>query len=313
MTSTESPPAEAVAEPSSFSRRLVLGLSYGVLRALAKLPLQWQLALGRQLGRLMRSRLGLRLRVARTNLAMCFPQLSELEREALLSRHVEALGMGLFDTVASWFSDDARLIGQYRLEGAEHLDAALARGKGVLLLGAHFTTQELGVRMLSFHYHIHGVYRRHPNPAQEEVVLNARLGRFADMIPSDDMRKALKYLRQGKVVWYPPDQDFGEYGMEHSAFVPFFGIDAATVTVPGRLARSTGAALVPFFFRREPDGKYLLRIMPPLDEVADDPVAVAREFNVLLEREIVEVPEQYLWVHQRFKTRPNPSELAPYS
>ncbi len=287
-------------------------MGYGFLRLCARLPLSWQLAIGRGLGKVMWPLIGNRLLYARTNLKLCFPELSDEEREALLRRHVQALGMGLFDTAASWFSSDAQLRPHYRLEGAEYLDEALARGRGVLLLGAHFTTQELGVRMLGFHYDLHGVYRRHPDPAQEAMVLAARQRRFADMIPSDDMRKALRYLKQGKIVWYPPDQDFGEYGMEHSEFVPFFGIDAATVTVPGRLAKKTGAALVPFFFRREADGSYLLQILPALDEVADDPVAVARTFNAMLEEEIKITPEQYLWVHQRFKTRPDPAEPSPY-
>jgi KDO2-lipid IV(A) lauroyltransferase len=294
-------------------RHVMLRLSYGLLKLSAKLPLAKQLALGRGIAAVLWPFLGQRLHVARTNIALCFPELDDSEREALLRRHVQALGMGIFDSVASWFSEDAILRDQYRLEGAEHLDAALARGKGVLLLGAHFTTQELGVRMLSFHYSVHCVYRRHPDPVQEATVREARLRRFADLIPSDDMRKALKYLRKGKIVWYPPDQDYGEYGMDHSVFLPYFGVEAATVTVPGRLAQSTGAALVPFFFRREADGRYLLRILPPMDKVADDPVAVAREFNQLLESDVKEIPEQYLWVHQRFKTRPNPDEPSPYA
>lgn len=303
---------KVVTKPPWRPRHLILRFSYGLFKLCGKLPLRRQLAMGRGLAVILWPLLGQRMHVARTNIALCFPELDEAEQEALLRRHVQALGMGIFDAVASWFSADALLKDQYRIEGTEYLDEALARGKGVLLLGAHFTTQELGVRMLSFHYKVHGVYRRHSDPVQEATVLEARLARFADMIPSDDMRKALKYLRQGKIVWYPPDQDFGEYGMEHSAFLPFFGIDAATVTVPGRLARSTGAALVPFFFRREEDGRYLLRIRPPLDEVAGDPVAVAGVFNDLLEREVKEVPEQYLWVHQRFKTRPNPADPSPY-
>ncbi|WP_269620182.1 lysophospholipid acyltransferase family protein [Zhongshania sp. BJYM1] len=312
MTKTEAYKENAEVPSASRARRLILRFSYGVFKLCAKLPLHRQLALGRGLAVILWPLLGQRMHVARTNLALCFPGLDDAERDALLRRHVQALGMGIFDSVASWFSADAILKDEFRIEGADYLDEALARGKGVLLLGAHFTTQELGVRMISFKYQVHGVYRRHPDPVQEATVLKARLARFADMIPSDDMRKALKYLRQGKIVWYPPDQDFGEYGMEHSVFLPFFGIDAATVTVPGRLARSTGAALVPFFFRREEEGRYLLRVLPPLDEAAGDPVEVARVFNELLEKEVKEVPEQYLWVHQRFKTRPNPDESSPY-
>lgn len=312
MPTIEKPSAKGANKLSFRPRHIILRFSYGLLKLCAKLPLRIQLSLGRGIAFIMWPLLGQRMHVARTNLKLCFPELDEAKREALLRRHVDALGMGVFDAVASWFSADALLSKQYSIEGAEHLDAALAAGKGVLLLGAHFTTQEMGVRMLSFHHQVHCVYRRHSDPVQEVMVLQARLRHFADMIPSDDMRKALKYLRQGKIVWYTPDQDFGEYGMEHSVFLPFFGVDAATVTVPGRLAQSTGAALVPFFFRREVDGRYLLRILPPLDEFADDPTAVARVFNELLEQEVKEAPEQYLWVHQRFKTRPDPEEASPY-
>lgn len=313
MSKAELPDNHSTPPPPKRLRKFMLHLIYRLIKLLAKLPLPKQLAIGRGLALILWPLLGQRLHVARTNLALCFPDMEETEREALLRRHVDALGMGFFDSAASWFSEDALLSDKYRIEGAEHLDAAIARGKGVLLLGAHFTTQELSVRMLSFHYKVHGVYRRYPDPVQEDMVLKARLRHFADMIPSDDMRKTLKYLRQGKIVWYTPDQDFGEYGMDHSVFLPFFGIQAATVTVPGRLAQSSGAALVPFFFRREANGQYLLRILAPLDDLADEPVEVAREFNELLEREVKEAPEQYLWVHQRFKTRPDPSEPSPYS
>lgn len=312
MPTIEKPTAKTATKLSFRPRHIILRVSYGLFKLCAKLPLRIQLSLGRGIAFIMWPLLGQRMHVARTNLKLCFPELDDAKREALLRRHVDALGMGVFDAVASWFSADALLSEQYRIEGVEHLDAALARGKGVLLLGAHFTTQEMGVRMLSLHHQVHCVYRRHSDPVQEATVLQARLRHFADMIPSDDMRKALKYLRQGKIVWYTPDQDFGEYGMEHSVFLPFFGVDAATVTVPGRLAQSTGAALVPFFFRREADGHYLLRILPPLDEAAGEPVEVARVFNELLEQEIKEAPEQYLWVHQRFKTRPDPAEASPY-
>jgi KDO2-lipid IV(A) lauroyltransferase len=312
MPTIEKPTAKTATKLSFRPRHIILRFSYGLFKLCAKLPLRTQLSLGRGIAFIMWPFLGQRMHVARTNLKLCFPELDEAKREALLRCHVDALGMGVFDAVASWFSADALLSEQYRIEGAEHLDAALAAGKGVLLLGAHFTTQEMGVRMLSFHHQVHCVYRRHSDPVQEAMVLQARLRHFADMIPSDDMRKALKYLRQGKIVWYTPDQDFGEYGMEHSVFLPFFGVDAATVTVPGRLAQSTGAALVPFFFRREVDGRYLLRILPPLDEFADDPIEVARVFNELLEQEVKKAPEQYLWVHQRFKTRPDPAEASPY-
>ncbi len=296
----------------SRSRKAFLRVGESVLRLAARLPLSWQLGIGRNLGTLLWATVKSRLKIARINLQLCFPELSDVEREGLLKRHIQALGMGLFDTAAAWFSSDRQLRDRFVLEGREHLDEALARGKGVLLLGAHFTTQELGVRMLSFHYDLNGVYRRHHDPAQEASVRAARLTRFADLIPSDDMRKALKYLKQGKIVWYPPDQDFGEYGMAHSSFVPFFGIEAATVTVPGRLAKKTGAALVPFFFVREAGCRYRLRILPAMDAVADDPVEVAKSFNTLLEQEIRKAPEQYLWVHQRFKTRPDPKQPSPY-
>jgi KDO2-lipid IV(A) lauroyltransferase len=313
MPNIEKPTVKSASKLPFRPRHIILRVSYGLFKLCAKLPLRTQLSLGRGIAFIMWPLLGQRRHVARTNLKLCFPELNDSEREALLRRHVDALGMGVFDAVASWFSADALLSKQYRIEGAEYLEAALARGKGVLLLGAHFTTQEMGVRMLSFHHQIHCVYRRHSDPSQEAMVLQARLRHFADMIPSDDMRKALKYLRQGKIVWYTPDQDFGEYGMGHSVFLPFFGVEAATVTVPGRLAQSTGAALLPFFFRREADGRYLLRILPPLDEFADEPVDVARVFNELLEQEVKESPEQYLWVHQRFKTRPDPAEASPYA
>lgn len=270
---------------------------------LAQLPYRLQMAVGRALGRGM-ARLGRRRRhIAATNLALCFPEQDAAWRQALLEAHFRSLGMGMVETAMSWWMPEDRLRGLVQIEGLEHLEQALARGKGVILLSGHFTSLEIGGRLLAMHHPFHVLYRRHKNPLFEAVMRRARERNYDRAIPREDMRGMLRSLKDNMPVWYAADQD---YGREKSVFAPFFGIPAATITAMSRLARSSGAAVVPFFQRRmEDDSGYRLRLYPALEDFpGTSPEADALRINRIIEEQIRDMPEQYLWVHRRFKTRP---------
>lgn len=274
------------------------------MRALARLPVGAQLRLGRALGLALAPFARERRRIARINLRLCFPELDPAARRRLLRAHFASLGAGAFEIALSWWAPARRLRGRAEIEGLEHLQAALARGRGVILLSAHFTSLEIGGRLLALHAPFHVLYREHKNPAFESVMRRARARHFEKAIPREDMRGLLRSLKENRAVWYAPDQN---YGGEHSVYVPFFGVPAATITTTSRIARISGAAVVPFFPRRLERGRgYRLTIYPALEDFpGEDPAADAARINRIIEAEILNAPEQYLWVHRRFKTHPD--------
>jgi KDO2-lipid IV(A) lauroyltransferase len=277
------------------------GLALG--RVAANLPFPVQIVLGRMLGRLAYWAMPGRRRVARTNIHLCFPELSADARRRLLREHFQSLGIGVIETAMSWWAPAERLRGLARIEGLAHLHAALDHGRGVILLSAHFTTLEIGGRLLSLHAPFHVLYRPHKNAAFEAVMQTARARHFEKAISRDDMRAMLKSLKANMPVWYAPDQN---YGREHSIFVSFFGIPASTITATARLARISGAKVVPFFQERLPGAAgYRLRLHPALEDFpTGDEAADTQRINDLIEAEIRKIPAQYLWAHRRFKTRP---------
>ncbi len=286
-------------------------LGLGVLRVLALLPFSWQVRIGTAMGRLALRFSPQRRHIAQVNLALCFPELDTAQRQALLVKHFESLGIGLLETALSWWGAPDRLRPLTRIEGLEYLHAALARGKGVILLSAHFTTLEIGGRLLAQHAPFHVMYREHKNALFEAVMKHAREHHYEKAIERGDIRGMLRSLKRNQPVWYAPDQN---YGREHSVFVPFFGIAAATITATSRLARMSGAAVVPFFQERLAGGVgYLLHLQPALADFPGADIELdTRRINVVIEAAIRRVPEQYLWTHRRFKTRPG-NLPDPYS
>ncbi len=277
---------------------------------IAQLPYRAQLELGNILGRILYHASPARRHIATVNLDLCFPELSATERAILLRRHFSSLGMSAVETAMSWWTPDKKLRRLARIEGLEYLEQAKKTGKGVILLSAHFTTLEIGARMLIMRTLFHGMYREHKNPLFEAVMRRAR-ERYCDQaIPRGDVRAFLDSLKMGLPVWYAPDQN---YGREHSIFVPFFGVPAATITSTARLARISGAPVVPFFQHRLPGAQgYALTLLPALDNFpSGDVEADTLRINQLIEQQIRRAPEQYLWAHRRFKTRP-PGEPNVY-
>ena len=277
------------------------GLALGAW--LTRLPVPVLMRIGRVLGGLAFHLMPGRRRIARTNLGLCFPELDTDARRRLLRTHFESLGLGVIETALCWWAPAAKLRGLAQVEGLEHLQHALQAGRGVILLSAHFTTLEIGGRLLALHAPFHVLYRRHKNAAFEDVMQRARAQHFEKAIPRDDMRGMLKSLKANMPVWYAPDQN---YGAEHSIFVSFFDIPASTITATARLARISGARVVPFFQERLDDDSYRLRLYPALDNFpTDDEAADTQRINDLIEAEVRKMPAQYLWAHRRFKTRPD--------
>ena len=285
-------------------------LAAGLLWGVTRLPYPWQLAIGRGLGRLIQRLARRRRYIALTNLRLCFSALTDDEHQRLLNAHFSSLGIALVETALGWWGSDRRLGKLATLTGLEHLQAALRQGRGAILLSAHFTTLEIGGRLLALRAPFHVLYRSHKNPVIETLQLRARRRRFEKAIPRDDLRGLLASLKRNRPVWYAPDQDFGS---DNSVFVPFFGIPAATLTATSRLARVSGAPVVPFFPRRLSGARgYELTLLPALEGFPGDDVEQdTRRITSLIEERIRQQPEQYLWVHRRFKTRP-PGEPPVY-
>ena len=280
-----------------------LWLGLGLLWLVALLPYRVLMLLGRGLGALMYRLARSRREIAARNLELCFPELSAAERERLLRENFASTGMTFFEMAISWWWPAARLRRLGKVEGLEHLLQAQADGQGVILMALHFTTLEMGGGLLALQHDMYGMYRAHKNPLFDFVQRNGREQRLLGVIERDDVRGMLKLLRAGGVVWYAPDQD---YGAQRSVFVPLFGVPAATVTATSKFARMGRAQVIPFTQQRLPDGQgYRLVIHPPLaDFPTDSEEADCLRVNQWIEQAISACPEQYLWAHRRFKTRP---------
>lgn len=289
-------------------RSIALGnwLAAGV----ARLPQAWLLQSGRVLTWLLWPVLGRRRRYARRNLELCFPDLDTDARHRLLQATLLATVTGLLESLRAWFAPASALRGLFVIEGLEHLHAARVGGRGVLLVTGHSPQLELGGRVLSeaSGETIAIVVRRHGRICLERFIDAARLRVFAATIGKKDMRSLLRTLSGGGIVAYAGDQDFSY----QNAFVPFFGILAATLTAIPELARRGNATVLAYWFQREDDGRYRLWIEPPWpDWPSGDPSADAARYMHALETAVRRHPEQYLWIHRRFKTRP-PGETGLY-
>ena len=280
-----------------------LWMGLGLMWLTAHLPYRLQMGLGSLLGWFMYRFLPERRVYASINLKLCFPEFSDTQRQQLLKEHFTSLGKGMIETAIAWWTPANRLQKLHRVEGLEHFDAALEKGKGVILLGAHFTTLEIGVHLLALHRPFRAMYREHNNPLFDAIMRKRRESYLEHTHERRDVRGTMRSLKQNKVLWYAPDQD---YGRKHSVFAPFFGVPAALITATSRMSKLSGAEVVPFFQTRREDGSgYDLKLLPALENFpSDDDVADATAINHVIEEEIRLQPAQYLWVHRRFKTQP---------
>lgn len=285
-------------------------LAVGLLRLIAALPFRAKLVAGSAFGRISYYLISRRRHIVQTNVANCFPDLSAEEQEQLAKDIFRQNGIGFFEIAWAWWASPASLEGRFEVEGLEVLQAAQADGKGVLLIGAHFTHLDLVGLMINRVADMDVIYRRNNNPVFEYVITKGRLRVFKNVLERSDMRLIVRKLREGRVVWYSPDQD---HGIKHSVFAPFFGIPAATVTAGSRLMKLGQANAVFLFHYRDPETqKYRIIFHPaPAGFPSGDDVQDATLMNQVLETGIRMHPDQYMWVHRRFKTRPE-SEASFY-
>ena len=283
-------------------------LAFAAMWLAAQLPWVLQRALGTLIGALALRLAGARRRAATINLALCFPEKSPAQRDVLLRENFRDFGIGLFEFARAWWGSADPMRRTVRIEGREHLDALCAQGRGVLMVSGHFMTLEMSGRLLCDHVPLAGMYRRHRSEVFEWAVKRGRLRYAAAMFSNEEIRPAMRHLKQGGLLWYAPDQDMRG---KDTVFAPFFGVPAATITATHQFARLSGCAVVPFFHRRE-GADYVLRIAPPLaDFPSGDAVADSARVNAAIEAMVREAPSQYLWLHRRFKRRP-PGSSSPY-
>ncbi|PCJ31977.1 MAG: lipid A biosynthesis acyltransferase [Gammaproteobacteria bacterium] len=276
-------------------------LGLAIMRLSIYLPTSLQLALGKLISFILQPFLRKRTHIARRNLQLCFPEMTEQQRVELLKKNQQSIGMMFIETALSWWASDRYLEKRVSYQGLEHLEAALEKGKGVILLTGHFTSMEIGGRLIMLKTPCHVMFRHLNNPLFNAVMMNARIRHSEGIVLRKDPRPMVRALRKNKVVWYAPDQDFGR---KASIFARFFGVTAATIPATARIAKMSGAAIIPFVPRRDESGHYTLSIGEAFDNYpTGDDVADAQRINDWLEAEVRQSPEQYFWVHRRFKTQ----------
>ena len=279
--------------------------SLACLWLLTRLPFYLQMRIGHGVGWLSYHLVGRRRKVTLTNIALCFPEMDEHERVKLAKSVFVSYGKGLVETALSWMRPKSWFAHRVTIDGWENIKPILASGKGVVLVGGHFAILDLFGALVSPDIRADMVQRNHDNALFDLFMTRARESFGGKCIARRDVRRMVRSLRSGRVLWYPPDQD---YGRKDSAFVPFFNIPAATITSTSGLARLGKAAVVPVFFYRTEGDNYRIRFYPALNIPSGDDVQDAAEFMQFIEARVREHPDQYLWMHRRFKTRPEGEE-----
>lgn len=282
----------------------------GVLRLFSLLPYRALLLLGNLLGSLFYRLLARRRHIVETNLRLCFPELDEAQLRRLAISNFQHSAAALLETPLGWWRSAKTLQQLTHIEGMEHMQQALAQGRGAIMMGGHFTSMLICGRLLAMHLPFHILVKPASNPLYESLMRSYRERDYAGVINADDLRGMVRTLKRGEIVWYSPDQDLGA---GRSVFAPFMGVSTATITATARLAKMSGAPIVPINFERLPDARgYRMHLLPAFEHFpGGDDVADATRINQFIEQHVREVPEQYLWAHRRFKSRPE-GEPSPY-
>lgn len=274
------------------------------------LPLPLLALLGRGLGLLIYAFVGERRRVALTNLRLCFPEWDENTRKRVARRHFQAFGRGFVEHGMLWWSSKQRLQRLIRVEGVEHWQAVADRP--VIWLAPHFVGLDMGGTRIITEWQGVSVYSHQKDPLLDRILLRGRTRFVTPVLFSrqDGIRPVVRAVRRGLPLYYLPDMDLGS---RDSIFVPFFGVAAATVTGLSRIAQLAGAVVVPAVTRQLPGGMgYVLSFYPAWTDFPTDNLAAdVRRMNAFIEERVREMPEQYFWLHKRFKTRP-PGESKFY-
>jgi len=279
-------------------------ISVGFLWLLARLPGKAALLLVAPLAPLAYHFAGRRRKIAERNIERCFPEWSEEQQQKLVRESFTSISRMIAEIAWCWSWPEKRFNKISQVQGIQHIREAQARGKGVLMVTGHFTCLEMGARIIGQCLDdAGGVYRPLDSPPMEWYQMRARRSYTHFMVSKRDARQAVRALKKGSVLWYAPDQDFGP---EQSIFAPFFGIQTASLLATHRLSKLTGCPVVPMIPSYDKiTGIYTVELLPALENFpGDDPVADLARINSIFEAQVRKKPEQYWWIHRRFKTRP---------
>ena len=282
----------------------LMWVSLGLLRVAALFPYRAQLSMGRILGKILQSLSSSRRRVMDINLQLCFPEKSQLERDKIRTGCYQNIGIALLEMAMCWWWSEQRLKPLVEIRGREHIDAVLQSGRGVILLTGHFTSLEIGGRLFTLSIPLQAMYRTQKNLLFDSYLYTRRSSYLENVISRKNMRQLIRGIKKLIPTWYAPDQNFDG---EKNVFAPFMGVQTATISAGSRLAQSSGAAMLPFYPERKKDGSgYIIWIGPPLNDFpSGDDVRDATAINATIEKSVRMNPDQYMWIHKRFKTRPD--------
>jgi len=278
-------------------------LTLSLVRALAKLSFKRGIFVGTVLGNLLRLLAVKRRRVTEVNIKLCFPELEPEQRKKFLKEVFIANGIGIVETAWAHYGDREMFADKIDIRGQQLLDAALLQGRGVVLVGAHFSTLDLGGLLFSFtNAPLNTLYRKHNNPLLDTAITAGR-SKYCQPIERKNMRLVIKKLKDNQCVWFAPDQDLNSKGC---VFVKFFGQCASTITATSNLVRFNNSAVLMLAHYRKPDNSgYILEFTQVSSCDSNDKAAFAQTINDSIETAIKKQPDQYMWMHKRFKTQPD--------
>ncbi|SMN10746.1 Lipid A biosynthesis lauroyl acyltransferase [uncultured Candidatus Thioglobus sp.] len=279
----------------------------GLMKFGARLSFKMQVSIGKGIGRMIYPLAGKFRKIALINLSKCFPDKNEATIKKLAKQHFESIGISLFEVANCFYLDDERLKNRYTIQNKNLLEEALAQNKNIILLVGHFTTMMLAGRILLQNFKFADVYRPQNN-ALFDAEMTKRFTQYGStLIKVKDSRALIKTLKSGLPIWYAPDQDLG-INNSRSVFAPFFNVQTATINATAKLAKIDNTVVIPLAFSRNDSG-YELAFSPAIDNYpSTDAKQNATLSNQILEKQILKAPDQYLWIHRRFKTRPDGEE-----
>ena len=276
-------------------------LLIGLMKLGAKLSFNTQVMIGKIMGMALYRLFGRHKNIAFINISRCFPNKNKSEVETLVKQNFEALGISIFETANAYFATDKKITSMLSIHNEHYLTQAIKDKQSVILLSGHFMPLMLGSRALLLKHHIANIYRPQNNLLFDVIMRRVYEDHGATMIKAKDIKSLLKAIKNKLPIWYAPDQDLG---VNKCVFAPFFNIQTATVSATARLAKDESTVVIPFFFNRTESG-YSMNFEAPIDNYPNaDATISATITNKILEAQILQYPEQYLWMHKRFKTRP---------
>jgi len=275
---------------------LILLMKIGAL-----VPFRIQVFLGKNMGKLFYPLFSTVRKVATINIQKCFPEKNKEQVSALVKKHFESIGVSFFETANAYYGRDEKIQKLLTIENEHYLTDAMKDDRGVIILCSHFMPLMLSSRALSLKHTIASIYRPQNNRLFDKIMVKGLTNGGGIMIKNSDTKAMIKAIKNALPIWYAPDQDLGTKG---TVFAPLFGIQAATISATSRLAKGGNTAVIPYSFTRTDEG-YNMSFSAPLENYpSGDLVHDASQTNQILEAQIRKNPEQYLWIHRRFKTRP---------